>query len=373
MRIVLIGGHLSPLLSVLQELKKQKEIEMLVIGRKYALEGDKALSLEYQTIIDLGVNFKAIKTGRLQRKWTRYTLLSLLKFPYGLIQSYLILKKFRPNIILSFGGYVALPVVLVGFILKIPIIIHEQTLGAGFSNRIASFLAKRVLISWESSRKFFPKRKTILVGNPLRPEIINSSQFSPFNFQNDKKLPIICIMGGSLGSHAINLLVEGCIKNLLKQYIVFHQTGDAKQYRDFDRLQKLRDDLEKEYQKRYFLTKFIHAEKIGSILRKADLMISRSGINIVTELIYLGKPAIFIPLPFSQNHEQLENALFFKKLGLGEILNQEKITANQLCALINLMNKNLERYKSNAKEAKKVIKEDAVDKIMQVLKEEAKH
>lgn len=370
MKIVLIGGHLSPLLSVIQGLKKQKEIEILVIGRKYALEGDKALSLEYQAIIDSGFLFKTITTGRLQRKWTRYTLLSLLKFPYGLIQSYLILKNFKPDVILSFGGYVALPVILASFILKIPIVIHEQTLGAGFSNRITSFLAKKVLISWESSRKFFPKRKTILVGNPLRSEIIDSSQSLLFNFKNDKKLPIICIMGGSLGSHAINLLVEDCIKNLLNQYIIFHQTGDAKKYQDFDRLQKFRENLKEEFQVRYFLTKFIKPEEIGSILRKADLVVSRSGINSIAEFIYLGKPTVLIPLPFSQNHEQLENALFLEKLGLGKVLDQEKISSSQLCNVINSMGKNLEQYKSKAKEAKKVIKEDAVEKIIQILKEE---
>lgn len=368
MRIVLIGGHLSPLLSIIQELKKEKEIEILVIGRKHALEGDKALSLEHQIVTNLGISFQAITTGRLQRKWTRYTLFSLLKFPYGLIQSYKILNDFKPNVILSFGGYVSLPVILTGFILRIPIIIHEQTVGAGFSNKIAALIAKKVLIAWEFSRKFFPKNKTILVGNPLRREIINSSKSLPFNFKNDQKLPMICIVGGSLGSHAINLLIEGCIEKLLNQYCIFQQTGDAKKYQDFDRLQKLRGNLKKELKTRYLLTKFIKPEEVGSILKRVDLVISRSGMNTVTELIYLGKPGILIPL----NREQLKNALFFEKLGLGKVINQDKISSSELCEVVKLMIKNIEQYERKAKEAKKEIKENAAEKIIEILKEEAK-
>lgn len=368
MKIILIGGHLSPLISVIQELKKEKETELLVIGRKHALEGDSALSLEYQTVNNLGIAFKTINTGRLQRKWTRYTLFSLLKFPCGLIQSCIILYNFKPDIIFSFGGYVSLPVVLAGFILKIPIVIHEQTIGAGFSNRIAALMAKKVLIAWGSSMKFFPRNKTILVGNPLRKEIVDNLETSSLNFRKNKKTPLIYITGGSLGSHVINLLIEHCIKKLLNQYYIFQQTGDAKKYQDFARLQKIREKLPEELKTKYFLTKFIDTEEINSVLREADLVISRSGINIITELMFLEKPAILIPL----NKEQRENALFFKSLGLGEVVNQEKINPDELCQIVKFIFSNLEKYKRNAKEANKKIEKNAVKKIIEILKQEAK-
>src|SRR3989338_8397326 len=137
MKIVLIGGHLAPALSVMEALPKDTEV--LFIGRKYGLEGDKALSLEYRTITGLNILFVGINTGRLQRKLTRYTIPSFFKLPFGMIRSFFALFKFKPQVVVGFGGYVSVPVVLCAYLLRIPVVIHEQTLEAGFANR---FLAK---------------------------------------------------------------------------------------------------------------------------------------------------------------------------------------------------------------------------------------
>src|SRR3990167_6775375 len=174
MKIVIIGGHLTPALSVIEALPKDAQI--LYIGRKYSLEGDKALSLEYQAITKKGIPFSAIKTGRLQRRITRYTLPSLVKIPYGFGQSLTILRRFKPNVVVGFGGYVSLPVILAAKTLKIPIVIHEQTLEAGFTNKIVAGFADKICISFESSHKYFPKEKTVLTGNPIRRTLIKPSK-----------------------------------------------------------------------------------------------------------------------------------------------------------------------------------------------------
>jgi len=155
MKIVIIGGHLAPALSVMEALPKNTKI--LFIGRKYALEGDSALSLEYKVVTDLNIPFVGLNTGRLQRKVTKYTFLSLLKFPFGIIKSFLILIRFRPDVVMGFGGYVSIPVIVCAFILRIPVVIHEQTMEAGLANRIVSLFAKKICISWNTSRKYFPK------------------------------------------------------------------------------------------------------------------------------------------------------------------------------------------------------------------------
>lgn len=366
MRIVIIGGHLSPAFSVIENLSS--DTKLLLIGRKHALEGDSAVSLEFKTAFERNINFKSITTGRLQRKLTKKTLSSFLKIPIGFFQSIIILKNFKPDLVLSFGGYVSLPVCFAAFILRIPIVIHEQTLEAGLSNKIVSLFAKKVCISWENSKNFFPKNKTILTGNPVRQFQISNFTLRFHSGQeyqiSNEKVPIIYITGGSLGSHAINVLVEGCIEKLLKDYSVIHQTGDAREFRDFERLEKLRNNLNHDLKNKYFVKKFIKPEDVGSILHKASLVVARAGINTVTELIYFSKPSLLIPLPYAQSKEQLENANFLRKLGIGEFENQKDLTSEKLYQKIIYMIENLEKYK---KEIKNIVVKDAAKNIIEVL------
>lgn len=363
MKLVITGGHLSPALAVIKKLPKDTEV--LMIGRKYGIEGDKAESLEYLTARSLSIPFESITTGRLQRKFTKHTILSLFKFPNGVIQSVGILKKYKPDVVLCFGGYVSLPVALAAKFLNIPVVIHEQTLEAGASNKIIAKFAKKICISWQSSEKFFPKNKVVLTGNPLREYQVSSIKYKV----SEEDLPLIYITGGSSGSHPINVLIEGCITKLLQNYRVIHQTGDAKEFMDFERLDELKKSLESKCQKRYILTKFVDPYDTGAIYKEADLIISRSGINTVSELIFFGKPSILIPLPHSQNQEQLKNAMFFKSLGFGEVVSQDELSPDILFEKINFMLKDPDKYRKHAETAKTVIIKDAAEKIIRVIGE----
>src|SRR3989344_5071506 len=218
MKIIIVGGHLSPALSVLDALPKNWEI--LFVGRKYVFEGEKSLSLEYKIINDLKIPFEEISTGRLQRKFTKNTIPSLFKLPSGFFKAFGILRKFQPDVVLGFGGYLQIPVIFASFFLKIPVVLHEQTLESGFSNKICSPIAKKICISWESSVKFFPKTKTVLTGNPIRKDIIDKSQIP-------NSRPLIYVTGGSSGSHFINSLIEQVLKKILIDFKLIHQTGGS--------------------------------------------------------------------------------------------------------------------------------------------------
>lgn len=377
MKLVIIGGHLSPALAVIEVLPKNTEV--LFIGRKYTFEGDKVESLEYKTIKSLKIPFVDISTGRLQRRFTKYTIPSLLKIPYGFVQAFSILYKFKPDVVLGFGGYLSLPVFLSAYALRIPIVIHEQTLEAGLANKIASYFAKKVCISWETSRNYFPKHKTFLTGNPIRKFQIQNSKLqinSKFKIPNEN-LPIIYVTGGSSGSHFINTLIEGCLKELLEECSVFHQTGDSQEYKDFDRLYTLRSSFPSKLKNRYVLKKFVDYRKLGAIYQESTLVISRAGMNTISELIFLGKPAILIPIGFSQNNEQLKNALFLKGLGLGEVLEQKYLTYDILLQKIKDMLHNIGKYKKNKNEAASLITKNSAKKIVEVVeyvkKEKKKH
>ncbi len=364
------GGHFAPALALIQSLRKKRNL-VLLVGRKYSMEGDKAISFEYQSAKRNKINFKPIVSGRVQRKFTRYTILSILKLPHGFIQSYFIIRKFKPNVVLSFGGYISFPVAVCSFLMGIPVVVHEQTLEAGLSNRIVSFMARKVCISWKSSRKFFKKEKTILTGNPIRNFKIKSLRtVLGSNFLEEsqyKDFPLLYITGGSLGSHAINEAVEGCIEELLEKCRVIHQTGDSQKYKDYDKLSNLRTELRQDKKDKYYITKFIDSSYVGSVLEKADLVITRSGINTITELLYFGKPAITIPLPFAQKDEQVKNANFFKKTGLGEIILQKDLSSYILKNKIFEMLANKQTYLNSAASARKFTSSDSAQNIIDVL------
>lgn len=359
MKILLTGGHMSPALSVIEKLGKDNSL--LVMGRKYTFEGDKTYSFEYKTFTELKIPFESITTGRLQRTFTIHTIPSLLKFPLGFFQSYKIVKKFKPDVILSFGGYISLPVVVSGFLLGVPIVIHEQTLGAGLANRVASIFATKICISWNSSQKFFPKFKTVLTGLPIK-------QFSTSNFSlKDFKKPAIFVTGGSTGSHTINLLIEKHLEKLLGKFFVIHQTGDS-YFKDFERLNNLRENLNGNLKERYILKKFIDPLDFASVLKKADLVVSRCGINTVFELIYFEKIALLIPL----NNEQDENARFMKYNKIAEIFSQNKPEEEFYDLLISMYSK-INDYKKNSKTAKEGLVLRGDENVVKVLKSAVKN
>lgn len=358
MKVVLVGGHLSPALAVLEKLEKK---DVYYIGRKYSFEGDNGQSLEYQEIIKLGIPFFTLKTARLQRKFTRYTLASFLKMPVGFYQALRILNKVKPDVVLSFGGYLSVPVGLAANLLKIPLVIHEQTFEIGFANKILSPLAKKICISFESSINYFPKEKIILTGNPIKKDtlkLLNSKKIS-------NNPPLIYITGGSSGSHAINKIVGNSLEKLLEKYIIFHQTGDSKLYNDFEKLTLIKNKLKEKKSKNYTLTKFLTPKDSALMLSKAELVVGRSGINTVTELIYLEKPVLLIPLPFSQKKEQLKNAQYIKDLGLAEIIEQDLLTPDSFILMISSMLKNINTYKLR----KKVVFQNSAENIINVLKD----
>lgn len=345
MKILITGAHFTPAVAAIEELKKSG-VKIVYVGRDTTLEGDITPSVESKVIPELGIKFIPITTGRLQWTFTPYTLYSLLKIPVGFIQALVIILSEKPNVILSFGGYVAVPLVFVGWLFSIPIMVHEQTLVAGLAGRISSLFADKIALSFRENTSF-NKEKTILTGNPLRKEIINVRP------THHKGINIL-ITGGNQGSHIINLAIEESLDKLTKLASIIHVTGDNK-FKDFER-------LEKRISENYLVKKWI-GEGWGSILKKVDLVVSRAGINTLSELAYLGIPALVIPIPYLYQDEQNKNAKFFEKSGLVKILPQSKLSGNSLLQNVKTMLNDLNHLNKKAKEAKKVIIADAVKRL----------
>ena len=169
MKILVTGAHFSVAAAVIEQLKKIRGMEIVYVGRKSTLEGFGGESLESMELPKMGVKFIPLTAGRLQRSFSWHTIPSLLKIPIGFVQAGWILVRERPEEVVSFGGYVSVPVVVWAWLLSIPILVHEQTLVTGLSNWVGGLLADRVAVSFDVEYGFDPK-KVVLSGNPIRSE-----------------------------------------------------------------------------------------------------------------------------------------------------------------------------------------------------------
>lgn len=355
MKVLITGTHFTPAVATIEELKKIEGVQIVYVGRKTTLEGDETTSIESKVLPELGVKFISLIAGRIQRSFTFYTIPSLLKIPFGFIQALYVVLKEKPDVILSFGGYVSVPIVFAGWLFSIPIIIHEQTLVSGLANKISSCFADKICLSFNQNIN----EKVIVTGNPLRKEILNPIKLpeeyrSIFEYSNKEKLPTILVMGGNQGSHLINKTIESALDEIVKKAVVIHVSGDNK-FGDLQRLKSL--------QKNNYLVKKWIGEEIGAVLQKVDLVVSRAGANTLYELAFFGKPTLVIPIPYLYQDEQNKNAQFFESFGMVKILPQSKLNKSNLIENILTMLKDLDNLKNKAKAVKEIPVADAAKRL----------
>ncbi len=340
MKILLTGSHFTPAQALIEVLK-EKKISVVYIGRKNTLEGDSADSVESKILPKDGVKFLPLFTGRLQRDFSLSAFFSLLKIPIGFIQSFIYILQEKPDAVVSFGGYVGFPVVFCSWLLSIPVLVHEQTLVSGLSNKLSSIFAKKIAVSF-IDHELLKNKKAFFTGNPIRKEVLNTTDpslgYKDFIEKAIKeKKKILLVTGGNQGSHFINDLIFKLLTNLLKKYAVIHQTGDSK-FRDFEKLDELGKSLDGD--SLYLLSKWIEVKDWSYCLREADLVIGRAGINTLFELTYLTKKAIIIPIPYIYKDEQIKNSSYFAKFGFIDVILQKDATP---AALLLKIEKNLNK------------------------------
>ena len=361
-KILICGGHPTPALAVIDELqKKYPEIALVFVGRKYALESERTLSYEYKGCVDRKVAFCELQAGRITRIITKSSLLNIVRVPYGFFKAYFILIREKPTKVISFGGYIALPIAFWSWMLRIPFYTHEQTMKPGAANKIIGFFSKKIFVAFESVLSYFPKNKGEWIGNPVRDVVFTQNTVS---FSVDTSAPLIYISGGSLGSHSINEYVFQLLDKLLPTFTIIHQVGDIKEYGDLDRAHKYKQQFQKIYPNRYIPVAHILENEIGAVYHMSEFVIGRSGANTFFELIALQKPALFIPLPWSANGEQKAHADYFKEHGIGEVFDQKKGT-NDLLSAIQNMHENVARYRAAFQSLPLQLKRDATQTLVQ--------
>ena len=298
------GGHVMPALTIIKKINSQDEYNVHYIGG--------IQSIERELVKDYSLVYHPIHTGKLRRYISLENLKDIFKIFIGFFESLVILFSFsRTNsLVFSTGGFVSVPVVLAAKCLGLKVYIHEQTSRVGLANKICSFVSNKVLVSFEDSIKYFPFKKTIYSGYPLRDECYSPVIGSVIINGIDLKLvtkPILFVTGGGNGSFLLNELIKNNFQELISQFFIVHQVGK---------------NYIKEYEKiidsSYLPMAFVGKEIID-LFKLATCVISRSGAGTVCELIALEKRSIFIPLKIAQKNEQYFNALEAKKL-LGSVI-----------------------------------------------------
>ena len=341
MKILITGGHLSPALSIIDELTTKTDI--IFVGRKFSSLFDRSISLEFQEITRRKIPFFNLEAGRLTRILSFRSLLHILFFPFGFIMAYIILNKVHPDRVLSFGGYIGFPVCFVSWLMRIPVVIHEQTIRPGLANRIIALFAKKICISFPESSVFFPAKKTVLTGNPVKKNIFSYIKKS---FYLKKWKPVLYLTGGTLGSHSLNHHIKNILPGLLSRFQVIHQTGNVREFGDFQTFVNIRTNFPLHIKESYIVREHFFEDEIGYVYSQTDIVIGRSGANTITELIALKIPSVLVPLPWSSNQEQLLQAKFLKTAGVAEIFDQSH-SSDELLLLVEKIYNNLTVYKSN--------------------------
>lgn len=329
-KIAFVGGHITTAQAVIEELLFQqnfKKSDLVFLGKKHEF-GKK--SIEEEIVGDLGIDFFEIKAVKFNRFFSFRNLINIILFPLTIFQNIFVIFKLRPKIVFAFGGYLSFPVCLAGKILGAKIFIHEGTVGCGAANRFISHFANCVMISFPSSNRFF--KNAILTGCPLRKSILNAEKVK-------SSLPILFIAGGHSGSQVINDCVLKIIPNLLDDFLVIHQTGKL----DFEKISAFRREITQTKRIRYVIKPFFNDHEFASYFVNSSVYVGRSGINTVSEAIFLKKYAIFVPLAFAQKNEQFENARLAEKLGFAEIIEQKNLNSDILMdAICMASHKNIE-------------------------------
>ncbi len=312
------GGHVMPAIATIDLLKKaSSDIDILYVGSKKGIERE--------LIGKRGdIPYKSISTGKLRRYFSWDNMLDMFRVVKGVFDALFVVMRYKPNLIFSTGGFVGVPVVVAGAMLRVPVVIHEQTVDAGLANKIASRFASKVALTFEESRKFFPSSKTVVTGIPLRDSIFNVDKTEAMRVLDiDENLPVVYVSGGGLGCHILNVTVLQIIKELLPRMTVILQTGNADNGEDYRKAVECRASLPSELQRRFHVYNFI--DNVGEIFAVTDLAVARSGAGTVNELIALGKPAVFVPLAIATGGEQLKNANVMVNFGGAEVILESEL------------------------------------------------
>lgn len=349
-KIVMTGGgtagHVTPNIALFDSLQKDG-YEIHYIG---SYEG-----IEKGLIEDKKIPYYGISSGKFRRYRSWKNLTDPFRVLHGFFQARRLLGRIRPNVVFSKGGFVSVPVVMAAKTRHIPVIIHESDLTPGLANKLAMPSATKVCCNFPETLPYLPKEKAVLTGSPIRQELLHGNKQAAKDFCGfTGDLPILMVMGGSIGSVYINNAIRGCIDPLLTKYQIIHLCGKG----NID--ESLKD------KKGYAQFEYI-SENLPDLFAAADLVVARAGANSICELLALHKPNILIPLSRNASRgDQILNANSFAKQGFSAVLEEEEVTSEKLMATIDDVMAHRSKYIDAMKNSGQM---NAIETIMDLIEE----
>ena len=334
-KIILTGGgtagHVTPNLALIPSLQ-ELGYEIHYIG---SYQG-----IEKKLIENAGIPYHGISSGKLRR----YFDLKNFSDPFRVLKGYgealKLLKEYKPDVVFSKGGFVAVPVVLAAKHYKIPTIIHESDMTPGLANKICIPSAQKVCCNFPETLKYLPQEKAVLTGSPIRKELLEGDQLSGLQYAHlSANRPVILVIGGSLGSVTVNNAVRKILPRLLSQYQVVHICGKG----------NLDEGL-------IGTAGYVQYEYVDAPLKHlfaaADVIVSRAGANSICEILALRKPNVLIPLSAAASRgDQILNARSFEKQGFSTVLEEESLTGDSLYQAITATDQNRSQFISSMEQS----------------------
>lgn len=313
-KIVLTGGgtagHVTPNIALLPYLR-ESGYEISYMG---SYDG-----IEKKLITDFDIPYYGIATGKFRRYLDIKNLTDPFRVIKGLAQARKYLKKIKPDVVFSKGGFVSVPVVRAAASLHIPCIIHESDMTPGLANKLCIPAAKKICCNFPETLSMLPKEKAVLTGSPIRDELTKGDKLSALdlcNFTANK--PVIMVIGGSLGAASINKVVREALPKLLNDFQIVHICGKDK----IDNMLL--------HMKGYVQFEYVKSE-LKDLFAMADIVVSRAGANSICELLALKKPNLLIPLSANSSRgDQILNAKSFESQGFSIVIDDDYLSVDLL-------------------------------------------
>lgn len=343
------AGHVTPNIALFPALK-EAGYEISYIG---SYDG-----IEKELITAQGVPYYGISSGKLRRYFNLKNFTDPFRVIKGYFQAKKLLKKLKPDIVFSKGGFVSVPVVKAAGKRKIPCIIHESDMTPGLANRLSFSSATKICANFPETLNYLPKEKAVLTGSPIRKELFSGNKIRGLDFCGfTANKPVILVVGGSTGAASVNTAVRNLLPTLLQQFQIVHLCGKGK--------------TDEAYNGREGYVQFEYiSEELKDLFAAADIILSRAGANAICELLALKKPHVLIPLSAAASRgDQILNAESFERQGFSYVLKEEEVTNETLLSAINKVYENRETYVAAMSESKL---NRAIDTITEMIKELSK-
>ncbi len=342
------GGHIFPIIAIIRELKKiipQNDLQIYYIGPRDEIS---------KNYMEKEAEIRYIHTGKMRRysgiKATLHNFIDIgFRVPLGIIQSFFYLYVFSPDMVFGKGGHGSLPLIMAARIFQIPVLLHESDSVLGATNQFLQKFCAEIFTSFPKTEKL-AGRKMLVVGNPVRKEILNGDKEKAkqiFNFPGEK--PVILILGGSQGSERINDLFLSASTGFLENFEVLHQCGENNYKQVSSEADAtIKDDL----RKNYHVVSFFNEEQMAHAYALADFVVSRAGAASIFEIAAMGKAGAFLPLPEAAQDHQVKNAYVYSATNAAVVFEEENLSSHFFLEKIKELFSPIEQVKVMEKNAK---------------------